>query len=180
MMEERQHTILSLDLGSTLGWAMAEVGVLVASGEVDLTVDRDLRKIRYCNFLIEMRGVDEIIYEKVMSHDMTIWVTNKKTGLKTKKRVFSVIAAHLYGWFEGELERFCKGWRIPLKGLHNATVKKEFTGNGKASKKDICAECHRRGWQGGAWGKDSNNNEADAIAMLYVELAKRGVNMVVS
>lgn len=179
-MTERQHTILSLDLGSTMGWALSEGGVLVASGELDLSVDRAIRKIRYKNFLISMRGVNEIIYEKVMSHEMTVWVLNKKTGIKKKKRVFSVIAAHLYGWFEGELEEFCYGWRIPLKGLHHSTIKKDFTGNGKASKKDVCAECHRRGWKGGEWGKDSNNNEADAIAMLYVELAKRGVNMITS
>lgn len=145
---------------------------MVDSGIVDLSADGAVddinRSINYRNFLIKMRGVDSIIYEKVMSHSMTVY--DKKT--KKPKKIFGVIAAHLYGWFEIELKIFCNAHHIPLIGLHHSSIKKEFVGSGKATKADVCRRCHELGWTGGRPGTDKDHDEADARAMLHVELAK--------
>lgn len=47
-----------------------------------------------------------------------------------------------------------------FKEVHNGTLKKHFTGTGKAEKKHMIQACLERGWNPG------DDNEADALALL--------------
>lgn len=48
---------------------------------------------------------------------------------------------------------------------HNNTVKKFFTGNGRAEKRDTIAACRARGWE------PKDDNSADALALLSYALS---------
>lgn len=162
--------ILGLDLGTKMGWAYAEGSTILQSGQKDFgnTKGYDGFKYRrFRNWLIDWGGhLEAIVYEKVMAHTGPI---NPKTG----QRSFNVLAAHNYGAFEGYLQEFIADWNIPLIGIHVGTLKKDFVGNGRATKFDVCRECHKRGWEGGQIGTAKNDNEADARALLHVHLAKQ-------
>ena len=56
--------------------------------------------------------------------------------------------------------------------MHVATLKKEFTGSGKAKKIDICARAHHLGWLGGEVGTDKAHDEADAFALAHITLER--------
>ena len=52
-----------------------------------------------------------------------------------------------------------------IKEVNNSTVKKFFTGNGRAEKKDMIFKCHQKGW------KPKDDNEADALAILAFSMS---------
>lgn len=54
----------------------------------------------------------------------------------------------------------CADQGIPAFEIHNGTVKKQFTGNGRAEKPDMVAACILRGWA------PDDANAADAAAVL--------------
>lgn len=63
---------------------------------------------------------------------------------------------------EGVLEMFCYEYGFDLHYVHTATLKKFFTGSGKAKKTEMINEAANR------WDKNIiDDNHADAIALLY-------------
>ena len=65
------YTILSIDLGSTLGYAVGKGGVIVESGEVTLSPGPNKthpghRWMKFQQWLFNYKDVDEIVFENVM------------------------------------------------------------------------------------------------------------------
>jgi len=63
-----------------------------------------------------------------------------------------------------------------MTAIHVNTVKKEFTGNGHAKKEEICRVAHRLGWTHGHPDTDTDHDEADALAIIWVHLTRNEMN----
>lgn len=156
------HTILSLDLGTSLGWAFAKDGVISQYGMLKLTT-KDThpghRFLKFNNFLCNFVGVKEIFYEDVPFFE-------------------SAYSARSYAGLLAFLQVFCLVNKIRLVGVTPTAVKKEFTGRGNANKRDMCSVCHKLGWRGGYAETDIDHDIADAIALAFVLFKRRGVEAV--
>lgn len=154
------HTILCLDFGSTVGWALIKNAVVVQSGVRQLSAKDAQPGHRFVMFQDEiLRGftkVDEIVYEDIPFHTS-----------RDQSRVYDGLLAHL--------QAHCLRNRIRLLGINNSTIKKEFAGNGKASKEEMCAHAHSLGWRHGEPGTDLDHDECDAIAAGFVRLSRQGI-----
>jgi hypothetical protein len=153
------HTILSLDLGNNLGWAKVVNGVIVQSGVVSL-FRKDAhpgdRFLRFSNWLRTHKGLNEIFYEDV-------------------PRFESNFAARVYCGLLSQLQIFCLVSQVRLTNIKANSVKKEFTGNGRADKIEICRTAHRLGWKHGHLDLDLDHDEADALACAWVILKRRNI-----
>lgn len=152
-------TTLSLDLGSTIGYAVGKSGVIVESGEVNLhckDTHPGHRFLRFQQWLSNYRHVDEVLFEDVM---------NFASGPSAK----------LYGALFGVMSVFSLAYRIRMRGMNPMTIKKEFAGHGHAKKEEMCEVAMKLGWKNGVLGTPNNNNEADAIALLWVIYVRSGI-----
>lgn len=154
-------TTLTIDLASTIGFAIGKNGVIMKSGEVTLSdkarAHPGKRLLRFQEWLYEHKDVGEIIFEEVTM----FW----KSGA----------AAVMYGRLLGQLETFSLVHNIPLRSLPVGTIKKDFTGNGNAKKEIMCDVAINLGWKNGKRGTRQNDNECDAIALYWVVCQRRGI-----
>lgn len=159
--EIKAHTALSLDLGSTIGWAICKDAKIEFSGTHTFSA-KDAhpghRFLHFRNWLIAFKGVKEVIYEDV-------------------PRFESAGAAKVYCGFLAVVQMFCLEHGIRLTGIKASSVKKDFTGKGNAKKEVMCAHCHAMGWKGGKLGTILDHDEADAIATMVVVMARREVQV---
>lgn len=151
---------MSLDLGTNLGWCLVKNAVIVQSGVFPLKTKCGKPGAKYDrfenDFLNRFGKVREICYEEI--------------GFVTYEQ-----AHRNYGALWGIINKFTWRNHIRLVGINTMTVKKMFTGDGNATKADICATAHTMGWKHGEPGTDLDHDEADAIACAVVNLARRGV-----
>ena len=156
---------LSIDLGSTIGYAVGKSGVIVESGEVTLSAQQTHPGHRFLKFqqwlgkFIDSNCrpmIDEILFEDV-------------------PRFESAAAAKVYGGLLATLSIFSLAHRIRMRSLKANQVKKDFTGHGNAKKEVMCEVAHRLGWKRGTPGTMNNHNECDAIALLWVIYARGGI-----
>lgn len=157
-------TTLSLDLGSTFGFAVGVNGVIVKSGEVGLSAKDShpgRRWLKFQEWLYEYHTVNEILYEEVQ---------NFRSGA----------ASMCYGALRSHLEVFtlvskgAEGRGIRLCSLTPGQIKSDFTGNGNAKKEVMCDVAMNLGWKNGVRGTREFNNECDAIALLWCVYSRRG------
>jgi Holliday junction resolvasome RuvABC endonuclease subunit len=154
------RNILALDIGTQCGWALKNGDARIRSGSVSFAAKaRDAAGQRWLKFTAHLsalkREVGElhaIYYEEVMAH-----------GTRENP---NVIAAHVYGGFLAQLEIFCDVNRIRLIPVSVGTIKKSFTGNGRAKKEAVIAEARRRGF------RPADDNEADSLAILHFAIGK--------
>ena len=148
---------LSLDIGSTFGWAYGTNGVIESSGEVALN-SKDAhpghRWLRFEEWLSKYRHVSEILFEDV-------------PGFKSSD------AAKCHGALLGSLQKFCLIHGIRMCSLKPGSIKGDFTGNGNAKKEVLCDVAMNLGWKHGRRGTRDNNNECDAIALFWVIHVRR-------
>lgn len=155
----RDYTVLSLDLGSTVGWAFVKNATILHSGIVPLS-RKDAhpgdRFLRFHNWLLQMKAnkVNEIFYESV-------------------PRFESAAAAHVYCGLLAVLQMFCLMHGLRMTNIKAKSVKKEFAGNGNADKFEMCRVAHRMGWKNGHAETDIDHDECDAIAIAWVILTRR-------
>lgn len=140
--------ILALDLGTSTGWALA-----TRDGHKSGSLRLDPKKLggngrRWIAFrewltatARQAGGVQAVYFEDVRRH-------------------IGTTAAHVYGGYLAMLEAWCATNNVPLHGVGVGTIKKAWTGNGRAEKADMIAEAKRRGV------RVSDDNEADAVAIL--------------
>lgn len=141
-------SILSLDLGTTTGWALSTDPIV--SGTVSFKAGRyeggGMRYLKFRNWLEEnMSGVGAVYFEEVRRHAATD-------------------AAHVYGGLLAHLTSWCEEHEIPYQGLPVGTIKKYWTGKGNAGKDAMVAEAKRRGFE------PKDDNEADALAILHMAI----------
>jgi hypothetical protein len=150
--------ILALDLGTTTGWALRTADGRIASGTQSFRPGRyeggGMRFLRFRRWLAETKaaadGIAEVHFEEVRRH-------------------IGVDAAHAYGGFLATLTAWCEHHQIPYRGVPVGTIKKHATGRGNADKEAMLAAARTRGHQ------PSDDNEADALALLYLTLDEGAV-----
>ena len=154
-------TILALDLGTQMGWALAHMSagvnetaapkVTITSGSQSFKPQRfeggGMRFLKFKRWLTDVKqctsGIDLVVFEEVRRHA-------------------GVDAAHAYGGFMGQLTAWCEHHQIPYEGVPVGTIKKHATGKGNAGKEDMIASAQARGHN------PADDNEADAIALVYL------------
>lgn len=143
-------TILCLDLGTQMGWAVMPPHKAILSGTESFKPGRfeggGMRFLRFTQWLDEMlkalKKIDAIYFEEVRRHA-------------------GVDAAHIYGGFLSQLSAWCESKKIPYQGIPVGTIKKHATGKGNADKEAMVAAMKKKGHN------PKDDNEADALALLY-------------
>lgn len=163
---------LGVDLGSSMGIALACDDVIVRSEQINLSDKggHPIDKFEYFDaYIIRLlkSGIRAIFYEKVISHT----AKNPKNGRVS----FNVEAAHTYGYYEKTLQKLGKRYGVPVTPYHVGTLKLRYTGSGRAKKEDVCREAMKRGWRNGEPLKSRNHDEADAVMTLTIGLEDEGV-----
>jgi Holliday junction resolvasome RuvABC endonuclease subunit len=149
--------VLTLDLGTTTGWALRTGDGMIASGTVSFRPSRydggGMRYLRLRAWLdqvaIDAGAIATIHFEEVRRHVGTD-------------------AAHLYGGFLATLTAWCEQRGIAYQGAPVATIKRFIAGKGNADKAAVLAAVRARGFS------PADDNEADAIAILLWATATRG------
>jgi Holliday junction resolvasome RuvABC endonuclease subunit len=150
--------LLALDLGTHTGWALTARDGRITSGTQSFKPQRfeggGMRYLRFKRWLAEIKqcsdGIDAVFMEEVRRHA-------------------GVDAAHAYGGFLATLTSWCEHHQIPYQGVPVGTIKKFATGRGNAGKDEMIAAMRERGHS------PADDNEADALALLYWALAQEGV-----
>lgn len=149
-----QHLVLlSIDLGTTTGWAIRKGNGQIISGKTSFKPHRfeggGMRYLRFERWLDEMLSLtgklDAVYFEEVRRHA-------------------GVDAAHAYGGFLAHLTSWCEYNKIPYLGIPVGTIKRFITGKGNASKDQVIAAIRDRGH------RPEDDNEADALAILYFSI----------
>ena len=156
-MTEPPKSILALDLGSQLGWAVRLHGGPITSGSVSFKPGRfegaGMGFLRFRRWLDEVAetsgGLETVYFEEVRAHAGTL-------------------AAQVYGGFLGHLTAWCEANRAPYLGVPVATIKKFATGKGNADKQAVIAAVKAKGFQ------PQDDNEADALALLLWAMTQQG------
>lgn len=157
---DSMKSILSLDLGTTTGWALRSRDGSIVSGSQSFKPQRfeggGMRYLRFNRWLSEIVSpgrsanlVDHIVFEEVRRHVATD-------------------AAHAYGGFLSHLEVFGETRQIPYEGVPVGTIKKHATGKGNANKLLMIAAMQGLGYS------PADDNEADALALLHCAIERYG------
>ena len=146
----KKGNILSLDLGTNLGWAVIGTGG-VFSGVADLEPHRfeggGMRWVRLHELLNKLHSAYNFALVSIE---------------KVEAGHSGVIAAHMYGGFYHHLTYWCEVNQIPYTAFGVGQIKKHATGIGSASKEAMIRAAQKRGH------KTVDDNEADAIALAYL------------
>lgn len=162
-------SILSLDLGTTAGWALRSRDGSTVSGSQSFKPQRfeggGMRYLRFTRWLSEIAVagnsnlfkddakrvndtlLDQIVFEEVRNHA-------------------GVDAAHAYGGFMSQLTSFAERHAIPYEGVPVGTIKKHATGRGNAGKPLMIAAMQGLGYN------PVDDNEADALALLHYAIER--------
>jgi hypothetical protein len=151
------RSLLALDLGSTLGWAVRLPDGTVTSGTATFRPGRfeggGMGWLRFRRWLDSMASgagpLDSIVFEEVRRHAGTT-------------------AAHVYGGFLAHLTAWCEGVGVPYQGVPVGTIKRFATGKGNAGKGAVIAAMQARGFA------PADDNEADALALLLWAIDAQG------
>lgn len=148
-------TVLAIDLGTVVGWALKWQHGFIESGTSDFGNEKSdcdgMRFLRFRAWLHETKARAEILQSEI--------------GLVLYERVDfirpgQVYAAHCWGAYWGTLTAWCAHHQIECRGIAVSTLKKSVCGNGRAKKPEIIRAVR-------AAGHDvRDHNEADAIALL--------------
>ncbi|MGH8080855.1 MAG: crossover junction endodeoxyribonuclease RuvC [Lysobacter sp.] len=153
-VENTAPTLLALDLGTTLGWALRFSGQAMSGtehfkvGRFEGGGMRYLRFVRWLDDLWRFAGAPSMVcFEEVRRHR-------------------GVDAAHVYGGFLAQLTAWCERRGVPYQGVPVGTIKKFATGKGNADKAAMIEAAKRWGHQ------PDDDNEADALALLHWAMAQ--------
>ncbi len=157
IVERDDGTILTLDLGTTTGWALRSPDGYIASGTVSFRPSRydggGMRYLRFKAWLDQIangaRGISAVYFEEVRRHAGTD-------------------AAHVYGGLLGMLTAWCEEHLVGYQGVPVGTIKRFITGKGNADKAAVIAAVQAKGFT------PADDNEADAIAILLWAIETRG------
>ena len=149
---------LSLDLASTMGWALDTTGELHNGREKDLTtgtVEFGRNRTEFVNWLecmIKEHGIKSVVYEKV-----NFIANNSRRGNN-----FSFSQVWIFGFFRTVVEDTCRAKKITATGIPVSTIRSLLIGNSRASKDTVVTYLKRIGYN------FHTHDEADAIACLLV------------
>ncbi len=141
--------ILALDLGTKTGYALRRRDGAMHYGTMDFTPRKSWtpgqRWARFRGWLADMVAtfqIDAIVYERVVfGHS-------------------SAASSDVYGGFKALVELTADTHNLTLSSVAVPTVKKHFTGSGRADKDAVMAQARVRGFN------PDSHNAADALAVL--------------
>ncbi|ABK45405.1 conserved hypothetical protein [Magnetococcus marinus MC-1] len=149
-------SILSLDLGTQMGWALRHPDGTIVSGTVSFKLGRfeggGMQWVRFKHWLDELGAavvLGKIYFEEVRRHS-------------------GVGASHVYGGFLAHLTAWAESSEVPYQGVPVGTIKKHATGKGNASKAQVIHAMKRLGHN------PADDNESDALALLHCVLGQGG------
>ncbi|MGD9727902.1 MAG: hypothetical protein AB7L09_01305 [Nitrospira sp.] len=152
-----ERTLLAVDMGGTMGWAMWRDGV-VTSGSLNLTKANGKR--------FDGPGMKFVRFDR--------WLRSLPTptivAFEAVRRHLGVDAAHAYGGYLSHLTAFCDTSEIPYEGVGVGTIKKRATGNGAATKEMMVSAAQER-----IGVKPTDDNEADALWLLVLMVEAEGL-----
>ncbi len=130
-------SILSLDLGTTTGWALRSRDGSIVSGSQSFRPQRfeggGMRYLRFTRWLSEVAvsGNSNLFKDEVGRVNDTLL---DQIVFEEVRRHAGVDAAHAYGGFMSHLTSFAERHAIPYEGVPVGTIKKHATGKGNANK----------------------------------------------
>jgi hypothetical protein len=156
-MSSPAGAILSLDLGTTTGWATKLTGGSIESGSTSFRPSRydggGMRYLRFRGWLdgiaADVDGIAAVYFEEVRRHVGTD-------------------AAHVFGGFLATLSTWCEQNSVPYQGVPVGTIKRFICGKGNADKHAVIEAVRARGY------RPADDNEADAIAILLWAINTQG------
>jgi hypothetical protein len=149
-------SILALDLGTSMGWAL-RLGTETHSGTVSFRPSRyDGGGMRYVRF---RSWLDRLAIERALP---------AAVYFEEVRRHVATDAAHIYGGFLAGLTAWCEELGLPYQGVPVGTIKRFATGKGNADKSAVIAAVRARGFQ------PADDNEGDAIAILLWAIETNG------
>ncbi len=143
-------TLLALDLGTSLGFAIFKDGKFI-SGTKRLGTYKEKFGARFHEFrtwllnIIAKHNIEAVYFERVFGHK-------------------GIEAAHCYGGFLYMLASVCFQQNIPCKGLTVQAIKKFMTGKGNATKDEMIAATKQKGFN------PETDDEADAISIMLIAI----------
>jgi len=149
--------ILTLDLGSNVGWALynADNEQVISSNTQKFKAGKfDSPNKRWHDFGIWLKEIKQqygeinsVYFEQVdfLSSRSTAW-------------------PHFYGGLLAKLFDFCEHHNIMYSGVSVGTIKKHITGKGNAGKEQVIAAIRALGHA------PCDDNEADALALMHYAL----------
>jgi hypothetical protein len=160
-------SILSLDLGTTTGWALRSRDGSIVSGSQSFKPQRfeggGMRYLRFTRWLSEIAVTGETAEDEVKRVNDTML---DHIVFEEVRRHAGVDAAHAYGGFMSQLTSFAERHKIPYEGVPVGTIKKHATGRGNANKLLMIAAMEHLGY------KPADDNEADALALLHYAIER--------
>jgi len=150
-------SILALDLGTKLGWAVSFGGdepplhgtTEFRTGRYEGGGMRWLRFRKWLQGLHDEHGpLTAVYFEEVRAHKGTD-------------------AAHIYGGFLAQLTAWCEQREVPYQGIPVGTIKKHATGKGNSNKEAMLAAMRAKGFE------PETDNDADALALLLCVMDER-------
>lgn len=153
--ETHARNILGLDLGTHTGFALRRRDGTIIHGTESFTPraswtagQRWLRYRSWLSALIDREQIHAITFERVVfGHS-------------------SASASDVYGGFRALTEMVADSHGCELASVSVPTIKKHWTGSGRADKAAMIAEAKRRGF------KPDGPDAADALAILYWAISK--------
>ncbi|MCV6799859.1 crossover junction endodeoxyribonuclease RuvC [Achromobacter ruhlandii] len=147
--------ILALDLGTKTGYALRRRDGAMRYGTVDFTPRKSWtpgqRWARFRGWLADTVAtfqIDAVVYERVVfGHS-------------------SAASSDVYGGFKALVELAADTHSLTLSSVAVPTVKKHFTGSGRADKEAMLAQAKARGFS------PDSHNAADALAILSWAVAQ--------
>lgn len=157
LASQSQRTILALDLGTSMGWAISTPRTGIVSGTMSFRPGRyeggGMRYLRFRSWLNELNArsspIDAIYFEEVRRHAGTD-------------------AAHVFGGFLAHLSSWCEAEMVAYQGVPVGTWKRLVCGKGNADKVAVIAAVRARGFN------PADDNEADALAILLWAMETQG------
>ena len=156
-------SILTIDLGTTTGWALRSSQGPIAHGFVTFKPQRfeggGMRYLRFRRWLNELKAA-------VSSSSLAGGVQSLQEPIgavyfEEVRRHLGVDAAHVYGGLLATLTAWCEHHNIAYQGVPVGTIKKHATGKGNAGKAEVIAAMRAKSHP------VTDDNEADALALLH-------------
>lgn len=149
-------TILALDLGTKLGWAVGFGPGDVLHGTTAFRTGR-----------FEGGGMRWLVFRKWLQTILDEHGPLEAVYFEEVRRHAGTDAAHLYGGFIATLTAWCEAKSVPYQGIPVGTIKRHATGKGNANKAAMVAAMQAKGFT------PETDNDADALALLLCVIDQR-------
>lgn len=153
------QNVLALDLATKTGWAIRGRDGAVTHGILDARARRgQLPAQRWVNF-------NDWLNQTITNNNIHV------IGFEEVRRHVGTTAAHVHGGLRAIMEMVALTHNIEVLPYGVGTVKKHWTGNGRATKDSMMQQARARGYD------PKDDNAADALAVLALMFINEDVEI---